>query len=232
MAFALKEDKTLANIAPKIKARLDDVYFRLDAKWYLTQYADVKNGGFSTEQAAAIHWKKYGRREGRSPNAHILSLRKAARALGSSNALTYVVNPIYSTRTNIRRIDWRRYSEQNPDLKKILADSGFKIARCYEYYYLSADYEKGREPPTVGLPKWSEQEIIALKKRYDIPLDAPIDSVYHFHANYVSNLPDGFDWKVYVHQSSDLLGGGVDSERKAIEHWCLQGFRENRKYSK
>lgn len=47
----------------------------------------------------------------------------------------------------------------------------------------------------------------------------------YFHKNLVGE----FDWKYYVNQHKDLLKAGIDTEKKAIEHYNKHGKAEGRK---
>ena len=48
----------------------------------------------------------------------------------------------------------------------------------------------------------------------------------------VRDVPDDFNWKVYVANYPDLGAAGIDTEAEAIEHWRNWGKNEGRDYHK
>lgn len=35
-----------------------------------------------------------------------------------------------------------------------------------------------------------------------------------------------FDWKLYLHNYPDLMKNGIDTEKKATDHWNIHGRKE------
>lgn len=51
----------------------------------------------------------------------------------------------------------------------------------------------------------------------------------HIHA--MTQLPQGFNWKIYQELNPDLTNAGFNTEQNIMHHWYTYGLHENRTYS-
>jgi hypothetical protein len=197
----------------------NEEYPIFDWEEYIKKYKDLGEVGITTKEEAFHHWINYGKQEGRT----------------------------YKTCDLETDFDWKQYIKNYDDLK----DSGVDTKKKAIYHWVHHGKQEGRTYKTVDLePDFDWKQYI---KNHDDLKDSGVNTkkkaIYHWihhgreegrnYKNSVTTINyddysdlDSFNWEDYISNYDDLKESGLDTEKKALDHWINHGKQEKRSYKK
>lgn len=191
-----------------------------DALFYATHYPDLAAAGLTSEADLKMHYKRSGRREGRTPNAQ-------------NFAAQFDLPP----RTIKSELTWLRVLQEN-DLGPVFGGSVTDLPAALPPLDENLDvheHSRLRQIDTITLlatylyRSGKETEACTL---FDIGIKK-LSAVETYDWGRALRLcvAIGYDDGIYRHQNKDLINAGLTTAEERLSHFIRHGFRERRCYT-